>query len=141
MTTYMQIYERFVRKINDILLLNASDDDAEKMLFGWLSSAIPHAMKIDSDLSNRDDEIRRFNSDLSDIEQEYLSCLMVTEWLKPQINSTLYTNQFFGSGEEKFFAQSNQLDKLMSLKKTNESETKKLRRDYGYQKMLEESEG
>ena len=61
---------------------------------------------------------------------------MVGEWLAPQLNSVLYTSQFFGGKEEKFYAQANQLDKLMALKETNRVNCLNLMRDYGYQNFI-----
>ena len=58
---------------------------------------------------------------------------MVNEWLEPQINSELYVNQFYGGKEERFYAQANQLDKLMDLKQSNHLRAQKLMRDYAYQ--------
>lgn len=59
---------------------------------------------------------------------------MVTEWLRPQLNSTLITRQFFGGNEEKFYAQANQLEKLQALATDNEIRIQKLIRDKGYMK-------
>ena len=61
---------------------------------------------------------------------------MVSEWLEPQLNSELYTSQFFGGKEEKFYAQANQLEKLIALKHRTDIAAKKLMRDYGYQKAI-----
>ena len=102
----------------------------------WLSSAIAKFRRCKNDLSQRDDELETFTVELLDVEIEILSTLMVSEWLSPQLNSVLYTSQFFGGKEEKFFAQANQLDKLMTLKGNNDVEAKKLMRDYGYQNKL-----
>ena len=136
MTSYEKIYDRFLQKITDYKMLDLSDTEIRQECVKWLSSAIAKFRRCKNDLSQRDNELETFTIDLLDIEIEILATLMVSEWLSPQLNSVLYTSQFFGGKEEKFFAQANQLDKLMTLKGNNDVEAKKLMRDYGYQNKL-----
>ena len=136
MTSYEKIYDRFLQKITDYKMLDLSDTEIRQECVKWMSSAIAKFRRCKNDLSQRDNELETFTIDLLDIEIEILATLMVSEWLSPQLNSVLYTSQFFGGKEEKFFAQANQLDKLMTLKGNNDVEAKKLMRDYGYQNKL-----
>lgn len=133
MTSFDTIYKRFLNKISDVKLLELSDDDIQEMLFEWLTSSIAKFKKCKTDLSDRDDELMMFNNNLLDIEVEILAIMMVHEWLEPQLESTLLTSQFFGTSEERFFAQANQIDKLMALSNKSKLEARKLMRDYGYQ--------
>lgn len=136
MTSYDEIYERFSQKITDYKLLELSDNDVRMMMHDWMVSAIAKFRRCKTDLTKRDDELGSFNEELLEIEKEILSELMVGEWLAPQLNSVLYTSQFFGGKEEKWFAQANQLDKLMALKETNKVNCLSLMRDYGYQSFI-----
>ena len=136
LTSYEKIYDRFLQKITDYKMLDLTDTEIRQECAKWLSSAIAKFRRCKNDLSQRDNELETFTIDLLDIEIEILATLMVSEWLSPQLNSVLYTSQFFGGKEEKFFAQANQLDKLMTLKGNNDVEAKKLMRDYGYQNKL-----
>ena len=136
MTSYDTIFERFTQKITDYKLLKLSDNDVREMMWGWMISAISKFRRCENDLSQRDDEIQTFLVDLLDIEIEIIALLMVSEWLEPQLNSELYTSQFFGGKEEKFYAQANQLEKLIALKHRTDIAAKKLMRDYGYQKAI-----
>lgn len=136
MTSYEKIYDRFLQKITDYKMLDLTDTEIRQECVKWLSSAIAKFRRCKNDLSQRDNELETFTIELLDIEIEILATLMVSEWLSPQLNSVLYTSQFFGGKEEKFFAQANQLDKLMTLKGNNDVEAKKLMRDYGYQNKL-----
>lgn len=136
MTSYKNVFNRFAQKITDYKILELSDDDVIQMMTAWMSSAIAKFRRCENDLSQRDDEIQTFSIDLDDKELEILALLMVSEWLEPQLNSELYTSQFFGGKEERFFAQANQLDKLMALKHSNDVKVQKLMRDYGYQKKI-----
>lgn len=136
MTSYGEIYEIFSQKITDYKLLELSDNDVREMLHGWMISAIAKFKRCKTDLSDRNDELYRFNSDLLDIEKEILAELMVGEWLAPQLNSVLYTSQFYGGKEEKFYSQANGLNSLKDLKETNRVNCLRLMRDYGYQSFL-----
>jgi len=136
MTSYGEIYERFAQKITDYKLLELSDNDVREMMHSWMVSAISKFKRCKSDLANRNDELYRFNEDLLDIEKEILAELMVGEWLTPQLNSVLYTSQFFGGKEEKFYSQANGLNSLKDLKETNRMNCLSLMRDYGYQNFV-----
>lgn len=131
-TPYSKIYDRALAKITDYDLAFLPDEDFQFMLRGWLDSAIAKFRKCASDLSDRDDELNSFNVDLVDEEIEILALLMVCEWLEPQVNSVLLTNQMFGGKEEKFYAQANHLAELKALRDGTRTEARKLMRDYTY---------
>lgn len=101
MTSYEKIYDRFLQKITDYKMLDLSDTEIRQECVKWLSSAIAKFRRCKNDLSQRDNELETFTIDLLDIEIEILATLMVSEWLSPQLNSVLYTSQFFGGKEEK----------------------------------------
>lgn len=132
-TPYSAIYKRFLQKITDYKLLSLPEEDVEEILYGYLTSSIVKFRTIQSDLSKRDDEAQCFEDTLLDVEVEILALQMVCEWVEPQLNNELYTKQFIGTKEEKFFAQSNHLEKLQTLRNDAELRSKKLRRDYSYQ--------
>ena len=132
MTSYEVVYNRFAQKITDYDLSMLSEGDLAATLFGYLISAISKFKRCKSDLSDRDDTALEFNVDLLDSEIEILALMMVVEWIEPQLNSSLITSQFFGGKDEKFFAQSNQLEKLMALKESTAKTARKLIRNYTY---------
>lgn len=133
MTNFETVYARFLQKIEDYKILNQSDEEVMKMLYNWMISAISKCKTLEHDLSDRNDEMEMFNTNLLDIEIEVIALQMVQEWLRPQVNSTLLTKQFFGGNDSKFFAQANQLAQLLELQQQTRIEVKKLVRDYTYQ--------
>lgn len=137
MTAYTDIFNMFLNKISDVKLMSLSDDDITEMLMRYMNSSIAKCKKCKTDLSDRDDMLQVFNNDLLDIEIEIIATGMVKEWLEPQINSTTLTNQFVGGKEEKFYAPSNLLDKLIELSNKNKLEARKLSRDYSYQSFID----
>ena len=113
-TPFSDVYKRFLQKISDFKFLSLPEEDVEEMLYGYLISAIVKTKPCKSDLSKRDETEKCFTDTLLDIEIEILALQMVCEWVEPQLNSVMYTRQFIGTREEKFFAQANQREKLKS---------------------------
>ena len=105
-TPYETVYNRFLQKCTDYDLPKLPDDELESMLHGWMTSAIVRFVQSNSDLSQRDDELRTFLVDLEDYEKEVIALFMVVAWLEPRINSTLLTNQMIGGKEEKLWPSS-----------------------------------
>lgn len=131
-TPYEKIYERFVQKITDFNIVEVDDYSFNKMLNGWLDSAVIRVRKCQHDLSKRDDEIQAFDEDLSDIEIELLSLGMVDAWVSPMLNSTELTLQFIGGKEEKYYSQSQMLAELRNLKRENYLEMNRLHNYHTY---------
>lgn len=133
MTSYEAIYKWALRKINDPSLAQWSDEDLENELYGWMLSAIAKFRKCKNDLSDRNEELKEFKSDLLPIEQEILANLMAREWLAPQLNSVAVTAQVFGGKEEKYYSQSAHLTALEARDEKLQLEAQKLHRDYTYE--------
>lgn len=143
-TTYEKIYNKFAASITDYSLYELLQSDepqvqefVDNMLLGYLTSAIAKFYKCTKDLSDRDDDMKSFHIVLDDIEIEILGLMMVNEWIEPQLNSTLYTNQFIGGSTEKFYAQSSQLGQLRALEERSRNKTRKMIRDYTYQTSMD----
>lgn len=131
-TPYEKIYDRFVQKITDFNLVEVDDYSFNKMLNGWLDSAVIRVRKCQHDLSKRDDEIQEFEEDLSDLEVELLALGMVDAWVSPMLNSTELTLQFIGGKEEKYYSQSQMLAELRNLKRENALEMNRLHNYHTY---------
>lgn len=130
MTSYETIYTRFLAKITDYKILQMEDEDVNMMLNGWLTSAIANFRICQSDLSKRDDVLEQFEDELTELEIEILSILMVSEWLAPQVNSTLLSKQLITGKDERFYAQSNQLKQLMELQAASDRKARLLLNRY-----------
>ena len=132
MTSYDEIYKRFLSKITDYNITEFDPQDAYDMFHTWLMSSITTQKKLEHDL-DYDDELFSFAEDLSHIEKECLALGMVIEWLQPQVNSVTNTLQMFGGKEEKFYSQANHLSELQSLLKSVMIQRRKLISGYVYQ--------
>ena len=132
MTSYEEIYNTALSKITDPQLAMLPDEDLEAMLYGWMKSAIAKHRKCTSDLSDRDDELKQFNSSLSDLEIEILGILIAREWVAGQLLSVTNTLQVFSGKETNYYSQAAHLKELQTLDEKLRLEAQQLSRDYTY---------
>ena len=115
MTSYEVLYNRALAQITDPLLAQLPEEDLEIMLHDWLMDAIVEPVVGEYDFSDKDEELKQFNFDISDRDQKILSIHMVRGWLAPQIRSVTLTQQVYSGKETKFYAQANQLAEMRAL--------------------------
>ena len=115
MTLYSTLYNRALAQITDPLLARLPEEDLEYMLHDWLMDAIVEPVVGEYDFSDRDEELKQFNFDISDRDQKILSIHMVRGWLAPQIRSVTLTQQVYSGKETKYYAQANQLAEMRAL--------------------------
>jgi hypothetical protein len=115
MTLYSTLYNRALAQITDPLLAQLPEADLENMLHDWLMDAIVEPVVGEYNFSDRDEELKQFNFDISDRDQKILSIHMVRGWLGPQIKSVTLTQQVFSGKESKYYAQANQLAEMRAL--------------------------
>ena len=115
MTSYEVLYSRALAQITDPLLAQLPEEDLEIMLHDWLMDAIVEPVIGEYDFSNRDEDLKQFNFDISDRDQKILSIHMVRGWLAPQIRSVTLTQQVYSGKETKYYAQANQLAEMRAL--------------------------
>ena len=132
MTSYETIYNVALSKISDPQLAMLPDEDLAEILCGWMKSAIAKHRKCVSDLSDRDDELYQFNSDLTDLEIEILGILIAREWVSSQLLSVTNTLQVFSGKETNYYSQSAHLKELQLLDEKLRLEAQQLSRDYTY---------
>ena len=115
MTSYEVLYSRALAQITDPLLAQLPEEDLETTLHDWLMDAIVEPVVGEYDFSDRDEDLKRFNFTISDIDQKILSIHMVRGWLAPQIKSVTLTQQVYSGKETKWFAQANHLAEMRAL--------------------------
>lgn len=119
-TSYYEIYDLFLRKINDFFILNQLENNIEfanDLLMGYLRSAIPKFTYSSKDLSKRNDELFQFEYTLTDMEKEILAVLMIVEYLSPKIIRDEFLENRLGSKDYNEFSPANQLKQLRELSK------------------------
>lgn len=115
MTQYSTLYNRALAQITDPLLAQLPEEDLENMLHDWLMNAIVEPVVGEYDFSDRDEELKQFNFDISERDQKILSIHMVRSWLAPQITSITVTSQVYSGKETKFYSQKEMLNELQAL--------------------------
>ena len=115
MTQYSTLYNRALAQITDPLLAQLPEEDLENMLHDWLLNAIVEPVVGEYDFSDRDEELKQFNFDISERDQKILSIHMVRSWLAPQITSITVTSQVYSGKETKFYSQKEMLNELQAL--------------------------
>ena len=115
MTQYSTLYERALAQITDPLLVTLPEEDLENMLHDWLMNAIVEPVVGVYDFSNRNEESKQFNFDISERDQKILAIHMVRGWLAPQIASVTLTAQVYSGKETKYYAQANHLSEMRAL--------------------------
>ena len=133
MTLYSTLYERCLSKLEDPTLLQLPEEDLEQMLHDYMLSAIAKHRKCDHDLSDRNDELKQFNSDLTDLEIEILAILMLREWISVRLHSVTNVLQVFSGKETKWFSQAQHIAELRAMDDTLKLEAQQLSRDWTYQ--------
>ena len=132
MTSYEIVYNTALSKITDPQLAMLPEEDLEQMLYGWMKSAIAKHRRCTSDLSDRDDKLKQFNADLTDLEIEILGILIAREWVSSQLLSVTNTLQVFSGKETNYYSQAAHLKELQVLDEKLRLEAQQLSRDYTY---------
>ena len=107
--------ETGLSQITDPLLATLPEEDLSIMLHDWLMDAIVEPVVGEYDFSDRDEELKQFNFDISERDQKILAIHMVRGWLAPQIRSVTLTAQVYSGKETKYYAQANQLAEMRNL--------------------------
>lgn len=130
-TPYNIIANSFLNKITDDLLLTLHEEDLENVLDLFRSSA-SIKFKQCSKLSDRDENLRVYNSTLTDEEVEIVANLMVLEWLKQRVNSIELLKQGMSSRDYHIYSQAAHLDTLLKLRKETAQDVDRLIVSYTY---------
>lgn len=140
--SYEDIFSDFLGYVTDYNIASSSTQDVYEMMREWLKKAIfkPYVRRLFSSVE-LDNEIQILTYEMDykvddetdkDFIIDVLAKGMVIEWLQPQVKNKLLTQQFFGTKEQKFYAQSNQLSELRGLLEDVTVEQRKMIRDRGY---------
>ena len=115
MTLYSTLYNRALAQITDPLLAQLPEEDLENMLHDWLIDAIVEPTIGVYDFEDRDEELKQFNFNITNVDQKIIAIHMVRAWLAPQITSVESTLQVFSGKETKFYSQKEMLAEKQAL--------------------------
>lgn len=132
-TLYEELYENLLPKFRSYEIPLMTTEEVKDYLHDFLIPAITRFHVCRKDLSDRDDILQRFNTELSDTEIEILSNYLLLEY----IDSTYVRTQTLlkvnlSSTDFNAFSPANFLDKLMAMHKTYLSENETLLSRYAW---------
>lgn len=117
-TSYERLYENLLPKFRSYDIPLMTESEVEEYLHDFLVPAIARFHVCRKDLSDRDDELKQFNSGLSDMEIEILSNYLLLEYIdSTYIRTPNLLRVNLTSSDFHAFSNANQLDKLMAMHK------------------------
>ena len=133
MTTFNEIYNRFLSKIEDYDLLESLIDEENseavtQELYGFLQSSIPKFTYGIDRLKDRNET--SFSNELTELEKEIVSTLMVIEYLSPKILRTEFLEQRLGSKDYRLFSPANQMKEVREIRESFKREANQLMTEY-----------
>lgn len=133
MTNYDVIFDVFRDKAREYELYEVSEETSEDILRGWLKGAISKFKPTcASDLSDRDEDMKCFNIDLSEDEIDILAQCMVFMSLKPKMfNSDLFKNSL-STKDYSIHSPAKMLDSISDVYKRCEQETNSIINKYSF---------
>lgn len=134
MTSYSVIFKRFENKIESLEHIKLGDDFWNELCVEWLNSALGMIelddLKITNDLTQKDDELQVFKSDLTNAEIEVISMYMVVAWYDVQLNSLELTNFFYGSKDEKWESKKEHANYILAIQEKYRKKARKYFRNH-----------
>lgn len=115
MTAYEEVFSVFRSKVTDYDLTLLDVTDEEEILLGYMKSAIAKFGRICNKLSTADGILPQFNDDLTDVEIDILTELMVESWTKPKLYNSEKLRNSLSTKDYSFYSPANLLIQLRAL--------------------------
>ena len=110
-SVFEDIFSRFLLKVTDYNFVRLEEDTVNEMMIGWLKATLskPYVRRIFSSLTIDEDfeeiefELKNPVDEQSDADyvEELVATGMVVEWVTPQVNSVINTQQMLSGKEVK----------------------------------------
>lgn len=142
--TYLsEIYDSFLSSISDYTLLESSPREIEDELFTYFKKArrkfrkCKQKLDLTGDEDNQyfgyvDEEGNQVDVELTGLEIDILTHLMLVEYMKPQLIATEVMKQSLSDKDFKIYSQANQLRELNLLYRLLQREAKTMMTEYTY---------
>jgi hypothetical protein len=136
-TTYDEIRDRFLSLITDFDLISLTDEEINEIVDGYMKSGIARFHDCVQDLSDRDDDFREFNMELSPLEIEILSQYMVLAWLSPQTRHQQKLQINIGTRDYSTYSPANQLKEMRELEAKAKDDITELCNEYYFRNLID----
>ena len=135
-TTYQDIYTRFLSKIEDEYLASLDDEELNTALYPLLLGAINGFSRIsEHNLRQRDERARVFYETLSEDEIEVLAVLMKPIWLERYLNSSRKIEQQYYDAGIKTYSPNENLKNLTAMYQQYLVDARKAKTEYTYKRV------
>ena len=135
-TTYQQVYERFLSKIEDEYLASLNDDELNSSLYPLLLGAINGFSRIsEHNLRKRDERSHVFYETLTEDEIEVLAILMKPLWLERYLNSSRKIEQQYFDAGIKTYSPNENLRNLTAMYQQYLADARKAKTEYSYKRV------
>lgn len=132
-TPYETLYENLLPKFRSYEIPMMTECEVKEYLHDFIIPAVSEFHVCRNDLSDRDEELEQFNSDLSDMEIEILSNYMLLKYIdSTYIRTPNLLRVNLTSSDFHAFSNANHLDKLMAMHKQYLSENETLLSRYAW---------
>lgn len=135
-TTYQDVYTRFLSKIEDEYLASLDDEELNTALYPLLLGAINGFSRIsEHNLRQRDERARVFYETLSEDEIEVLAVLMKPIWLERYLNSSRKIEQQYFDAGIKTYSPNENLRNLTAMYQQYLVDARKAKTEYTYKRV------
>ena len=135
-TTYQDVYTRFLSKIEDEYLASLDDEELNAALYPLLLGAINGFSRIaEHNLRKRDERARVFYETLSEDEIEVLAVLMKPIWLERYLNSSRKIEQQYFDAGIKTYSPNENLRNLTAMYQQYLVDARKVKTEYTYKRV------
>lgn len=132
-TPYEKLYENLLPKFRSYEIPLMTEEEIKEYLHDYLIPAITRFHVCRKDLSDRDDVLEQFNSELSDTEIEILSNYLLLEYIdSTYVRTPTLLKVNLSSSDFHQFSSANMLDKLMAMHEKYRSENETLLSRYAW---------
>lgn len=139
---YNAVFQSFYSKVEAFDFLELDEATVYDFLCNWIHTAVrPTYIRHLFSSIKFDDDVMRLTYEISnplgdeedkDFVIELLALGIGIQWLTPQVNSAINLRQVYGSKEEKFYSQSQQITALQNLLSFWKKEQRRMICDRGY---------
>jgi len=136
MTSFTDIYDRFMMKITDHNLdtmFASSESDYEAYIKGFLNEAIANFSNCSKDLTDLTGEA--FTETLTGQEQDILATFMAVAWSSKEVHSIMELKRHLNDTDFKLYAESQHLREKKNLLIVSEEKIESKKNSYGYSEL------
>lgn len=131
-TLYDDVINVFTNKITCYEWYNLIDIEIDKILDGYMISSCIKFRTCKIDLSDRDDDNRKFNNELNDEMIDIITEGMIVEWLKPILYNSDNMRSFLNTKELNLTSPQGVLSQIRQTYNECKIEFKKMVIEYSY---------